>query len=140
MIKIHFENGKLVTAGYVIVNNVKYTVVEAEYSGETPLSAENLNQMQDNIEKAIEEEKEYRYKVTLTNDLADNSYITLPAYYKVGDTLQVYFELNKEIEYIEVGQTGHLSNQIRINSWGDIIDAGFTFSFIIKGLHEGGTS
>lgn len=83
MIKIHFENGELIAAGYVKVNNITYTVVEAEYSGETPLSAENLNQMQDNIEKAIEEEKEYRYKITLETDIADNSYLTLPAYYKV---------------------------------------------------------
>ncbi len=54
MDKIPFENGTLVTSSKVIINEVEYEVRPAEYTGETPLNAGNLNQMQDNIEEAIE--------------------------------------------------------------------------------------
>ena len=55
MEKINFEDGQLVTAGYVEIEDVKYPITEAEYDGATPLSAFILNKMQENIEKAIGE-------------------------------------------------------------------------------------
>jgi len=53
MERINFEDGQLVTAGYVQIEDVKYPITEAEYDGATPLSAFILNKMQENIEKAI---------------------------------------------------------------------------------------
>lgn len=53
MDKILFENGTLVTPAKVTINEVEYEVTPAEYTGETPFNAENLNQMQTNIENAI---------------------------------------------------------------------------------------
>lgn len=53
MTKIPFENGELVQAGYVMIDGVKYETVEPVYNGTTPVSADILNQMQNNVESAI---------------------------------------------------------------------------------------
>ena len=57
-------------------------------------------------EQISKTQEQHRYKITLEADLADNSELTLPAYYKVGtDSLQVYFEgclLEKDTHYTEV--------------------------------------
>ena len=53
MERINFEDGQLVNAGYVEIDGVKHPVTEAEYSGDTPLSAYMMNKLQDNIENEI---------------------------------------------------------------------------------------
>lgn len=53
MDKINFQNGTLVSKAKVTVGGTVYEVEPEEYEGETPLSAEILNEMQDNIENAI---------------------------------------------------------------------------------------
>ena len=53
MDKINFRNGILVAKAKVTINGTVYEVEPEEYEGETPLSAEILNEMQDNIENAI---------------------------------------------------------------------------------------
>lgn len=102
-------------------------------SEETPLDADCLNTLQDNIEK-------HQYHLETTSELADNSQIELPAYYKVGaDVLEVYFLgdlLKKDEHYTEVGETGSLSNKIQIKQWGDTIDSGSSFDFVIQGTFE----
>lgn len=50
MKRINFEDGQLVNAGYVKEDG---TIEEAVYEGNTPLSAFNLNKLQDNTEEAI---------------------------------------------------------------------------------------
>lgn len=55
MNKINWQNGTLVSPAKVEIGGVIYDVTPEQYSGSTPLSAENLNQMQDNIEEAIPE-------------------------------------------------------------------------------------
>lgn len=101
-------------------------------SEDTPIDAEHLNTLQDNIEK-------YQYHLELETDTADNSQIELPAYYQVGDNvLEVYFEgclLKKDENYTEVGETGSLSNKIQIKQWGDTIDSGSSFDFVIQGTY-----
>lgn len=100
---------------------------------EPALDENTLNALQDNIGTN-------RYKITLEADLADNSEITLPASYKVGtDSLQVYFEgclLEKNVHYLEVGTANSISNKIQINNWGEAIEEGYTFTFIIQGNYE----
>lgn len=61
MDKIPFEDGTLVKEAYVIINGEEHEVIPEEYTGETPLSAHNLNKMQDNIEKSINEEALIKY-------------------------------------------------------------------------------
>lgn len=133
MEKMQFENGTLVTPAKVTIDGVDHTVTPAVYEGNTPFTAENINQMQDNIETN-------RYKITLEADLADNSELTIPANYKVGtDSLQVYFEgclLEKGIHYLEVGTANSISNKIQINNWGESVSSGYTFTFIIQGNFE----
>ena len=77
-----FENGTLKSKAYFMNNGVKQEVEEAVYEGKTPLSAENINEMQDNIEEEIDSHIEHRYSLTLTADVAKGGTITIPAYYK----------------------------------------------------------
>lgn len=111
-------------------------------AGAMPANKENMNKMDEGIYNnslEIETIKEYRYKTTLEADLADNSELTLPAYYKVGtDSLQVYFEgclLEKGVHYLEVGTDNSISNKIQINNWGEAVKEGYTFAFLIQGSY-----
>lgn len=47
--KFTWKNGSQVEPAKVIVDGVSYDVTDAQYEGETPLSAANLNQMQDTL-------------------------------------------------------------------------------------------
>lgn len=53
MEKINFEDGQLVSEGYVEIDGTQHQIHEAEYEGDTPLSAHILNLMQTNIEQEI---------------------------------------------------------------------------------------
>lgn len=52
--RIGWQNGTLTSKAKVEIGGVIYEVEPEEYSGSTPLSAENLIQMEDNIEDAID--------------------------------------------------------------------------------------
>ena len=136
MEKINFEDGQLVNAGYVEIDGKKYNITEAEYTGKTPLSAFNLNKLQDNIEQ-------HYYTKTLTDNLT-NTELELPASYKVGtNCLQVYFEgdlLEKDIHYEEIGEPNSISNKIKIDwltNWKEETgEEELIFSFIVQGTYE----
>ena len=53
MEKIPFEDGTKIKDAVVEINEQEYTVTEAQYTGNTPLTAANLNLMQDNIEGTL---------------------------------------------------------------------------------------
>lgn len=53
--RIGWQNGTLISKAKVEINGIIYEVEPEEYSGSTPLSAENLIQMEDNTENAINE-------------------------------------------------------------------------------------
>lgn len=53
MDKIPFEDGEKTQDAYVTISGQNYPVTDAVYQGTTPLSAYNLNLMQENIENAI---------------------------------------------------------------------------------------
>ena len=53
MDKIPFQDGTKIKNATVTVNEQEYEVIPAQYQGTTPMSAFNLNKMQDNIENAI---------------------------------------------------------------------------------------
>ena len=53
MKKIDFQDGTLQHQGYVEIEGTRHTVIPAEYTGDTPLSAFVLNKMQENIETSI---------------------------------------------------------------------------------------
>lgn len=53
MERIGWENGTLVSKGKVNIGGNIYEVEAEQYEGNTPLSAENLKKMEDNMEEAI---------------------------------------------------------------------------------------
>lgn len=77
-----FENGTLKSKAYFMNGETKQEIEEAVWEGTTPLSAENLNDMQDNIEEEINSHIEHKYLLILTADVAKGGTITLPCYYK----------------------------------------------------------
>ena len=78
-----FKNGTLKSKAYFMNGDVKQEVEEAVWEGTTPLSAENINEMQDNIEEEINSHIEHKHFLKLTADVAKGGTITIPCYYKV---------------------------------------------------------
>lgn len=65
-----FENGTLKSKAYFMNGETKQEIEEAVWEGTTPLSAENLNDMQNNIEEEINSHIEHKYLLILTADVA----------------------------------------------------------------------
>lgn len=91
MKKIPFEDGTKTQEAYVTIDEQNYQVTPAVWIGTTPLKAQNLNKMQDNIEEAINIQ---RATVILENTVNANTNYTLPTgiYYEVGnDSLEINY-------------------------------------------------
>jgi hypothetical protein len=141
-----FQNGTLKSKAYFMNGDVKQEVEEAVYEGTTPLSAENLNDMQDNIEEEINSHIEHKYFLQLTADIAKGGTITLPCYYKVEThCLDVYYmgelltlssdDAGTDGHYREVGEANSVSNQIKTTSdWG--CDVGEYFEIVVRGEYS----
>ena len=80
MTKIPFEDGVKTQEAYVTVNEQNYQVTPAVWQGTVPLSAQNLNKMQDNIEEVIDIQ---RATVTLESTVNANTNYTIPLNYQV---------------------------------------------------------
>ena len=146
MNKITFEDGTKTQEAYVTVGEQNYQVNPAVWQGTTPLKAQNLNKMQDNIEEAINIQ---RASVTLESTVNANTNYTLPVYYEVGNnSLEVFYcgsKLEKGTDYNEIGNTGEVSNIIQfLDSVGDLdmsdVD-GFenfeeTLEFVVRGEYS----
>jgi len=148
MKKIPFEDGTKTQEAYVTVNEQNYQVNPAVWQGTVPLSAQNLNKMQDNIEEAINIQ---RASVTLENTINANTNYNLPSgmYYEVGnDSLEINYcgsKLIKGVDYTEIGNTGEVSNTIQfLDTVGDLDMSdveGFedfeeTLEFIVRGEYS----
>lgn len=131
MKKTNFKNGTLVSKAKVTINSTIYEVEPEEYEGETPLSAEVLNEMQDNIEESINGK---RILVTTTSEVTQNTNYTVPQKYHVGkNDLWVFFEgtlLIKDENYIETGVDGEESTAIQFKDWD--VPAGSKLEFLYK--------
>lgn len=122
MKKIPFEDGTKTQEAFVTINEQNYLINPAVWQGTTPLKAQNLNKMQDNIEEAINVQ---RATVILESTVNANTNYTLPVYYEVGNnSLEVYYlgsKLEKGTDYNEIGNTGEVSNTIQfLDSVGDL--------------------
>lgn len=53
---VNFEDGELVKGAYVVIDGKEYEVHMPQYSGRTPLSSENLNKMQNDLNETITEQ------------------------------------------------------------------------------------
>ena len=109
------------------------------------------NEMASNPNKLVldvEELKKGKYSAVqieytiLTSAIADNSTITIPLTYQVGNnSLQVYVlgerlikvDGNKDGHYKEVGTAGSTSNQIQFNNIGQSIPVGTVISYVVTG-------
>lgn len=80
MEKIIFEDASLTSQAKVTIDGVDHLVTEAEYSGGTDLNANTFNQLQDNVENAIEESKLEEYS---TSEQRIGTYLGKPLYRKV---------------------------------------------------------
>lgn len=47
---VEFKEGQLIKGAYVVINNVEYEVHMPQYSGDTPVTPENLNKIQEDSE------------------------------------------------------------------------------------------
>ena len=121
MNKITFADGTKIQEAYVTIDGQNHNVTPAVWSGTVPLSAQNLNKMQDNIEEAIEEataDVENIVKVSTQNPLAEIGDKLNTGYnYKVGNnSLEVYYcgvKLQKDVDYEESGSIGETSMWIK---------------------------
>ena len=50
---VDFEEATLIKGAYVLINGVEYPVHQAQYSGGTPLSPENMNKIQEDLQEEI---------------------------------------------------------------------------------------
>lgn len=148
MNKIPFEDGTKTQEAYVTIDEQNYQVTPAVWTGKTPLKAQNLNKMQDNIEEAINIQ---RATVTLESTVSASTNYNLPAgmYYEVGnDSLEVYYcstKLQKGVDYNEIGNAGDVSNVIQFTDIIGDLDMsdveGFedfeeTLEFIVRGEYD----
>jgi len=59
--RVGWEDGTQITPARVNVGGVTYDVTDATYSGETPLSAQNLKKMETNTQKALNDLNQEEY-------------------------------------------------------------------------------
>jgi len=76
MAKFTWQDGTLVSKAKVEINGTIYEVDPEEYSGATPLSASNLNAMQDGIYEDIDK-KQGKFEVLYSNPSGESGNITL---------------------------------------------------------------
>lgn len=91
MQKITFEDTTVTKQPYVTINDIEYEVTDGTYSGGTDLNANTFNTMQDNIEEAIEENK--NVQLIAISDTAPTTFTTGDKYYNTS-TNKVYTALN----------------------------------------------
>lgn len=76
--RVNWEGGEKVSDGYVTIDGQNYTVVEATYSGTTPVDADNLNVMDEGIKNLDDEvSKKGVYELFSGNITTENSRINL---------------------------------------------------------------
>lgn len=147
---VNWEDGILVSSAKV---NEDGTITPAVYSGNTPLSAYNLNKMQSDLQGETNEKvnnlKPNKYILSITENTETGAEITIPCYYKVGqDVLDVYIEDERLIKssdeagtdghYQEVGELDSISNKIKITTdWA--VEAGMIFEFVVRGEYSNDT-
>lgn len=123
------------------MNKIKF---EGLPSTKTPISPDNLNLLQDNIETEINTIQVHKYRQNITTIISANTNFTIPCNYKVGkDTLDVYYMGERLIKttntqeghYKEIGADGSISNALQLDGWsaGDLTDITEYFEFVVRG-------
>lgn len=110
--KFTWENGTQVEPAKVEVEGVSYDVVDAQYEGETPLSAANLNLMQDTLLSNVKDDLTDNTKIpsvkavkgvilwTNPNPNANFDSQTINLSSSDYDVLEFYYKYSKSINYV----------------------------------------
>ena len=80
--RVNWKQGTKVREGYVIIDGQTYQTVQPEYTGETPINIDNLNHMDEGIDKATpivlyESSEGTTGDVTLSDDIANYDYLEI---------------------------------------------------------------
>lgn len=155
MKKIGWENGTLVSKAKVSIGGNIYDVEPEQYEGNTPLSAENLKKMEDNMEEGIEEVKKIATKKVLWENISslttfnaqnitlssgEYDYLIIYAYRNYAGSakksLSVVVERNKSIE---INYCDYFDGRTR--AWSRLIEIGDGVNISIgNATIEGSTS
>lgn len=99
--------------------------------------------VQNNVNKKIKMKNlrtETHTTLTTTAPIAENTNYTIPVYYKVGsNTLDIYYmgeKLVKNEHYIEVGESGAVSNIIQFKDWEQSVPKDRIIEFVTKGEYS----
>lgn len=138
---ITFENGQLIegefeqSGAYVEIDGVKHYLQVPKIEGTTPLSAENLNNLQKDL---IEYKSIY---TILARTMSEPMEINITSYYEVGnDSLKLYLEgqlLTRGVHYEEgkvdgTSVAGDITNKVTLLSWGTL-SRDYTLTIFIRG-------
>lgn len=99
--------------------------------------------VQNNVNKKIKMKNlrtETHTTLTTTAPIAENTNYTIPLNYKVGsNTLDIYYmgeKLVKDEHYIEVGESGAVSNIIQFKDWEQSVPKDRIIEFVVKGEYS----
>ena len=99
--------------------------------------------VQNNVNKKIKMKKlrtETHTTLTTTAPIAENTNYTIPVNYKVGsNTLDIYYMGEKVVKnehYIEIGESGAVSNIIQFKDWGQSVPKDRIIEFVVKGEYS----
>lgn len=95
MDKILFEDAALISQAKVTIDGVDHTITEAEYSGGTDLNAATFNQLQDNVENAIN--KAVEKTVLFNNTTNTSSTITLSDSVANYECIEIFYKNNDHL-------------------------------------------
>lgn len=104
--RVGWQDGILISKAKVEIDGVIYEVEPEQYSGQTPLSSANLKKMEDNTEKAINEESGtsiYKNSTGTTESITLSDSVTQDKY--------KYVEIKYTGGYGEPYSTGKLSTE-----------------------------
>lgn len=104
------------------------------------VTADDMNEIKRVVNENADEIIEAKSIITTTEEISENTNYTIPLNYKVGaDVLDIFYmgeKLIKGTHYIEVGNTGEVSNTIQFYNWGQAVPSGRTIEFIVRGVYE----
>lgn len=110
---IVFQNGTLVSNAKVEVGGTVYDVTPAQYEGTTPLSANNLNQLQTNIYDYIDEEtNETKGDIVYNNSTGANNNINFT--FPTGKSLSNYSKIEVHAKVVFTGYTMNTIEQAEV--------------------------
>lgn len=122
------------------VNNTSIPHVKVSQSNDGMMSREDKAKL-DGIENGAQKNlTETHTTLTTTAPIAENTNYTIPVNYKVGsNTLDIYYmgeKIVKNEHYIEVGESGAVSNIIQFKDWGQSVPKDRIIEFVVKGEYS----